>query len=88
MSLGVMPVEGRQATDQTFREEYKGGPPLICGQQNVRVTTRDYTGQNTDKGHSLSPRIEMKFLTPPGIKPGPSGLKAGILQITPEWHGS
>ena len=33
----------------------------MCGQQNVRITARDNTGQNTDKGHTLSPRIEMKI---------------------------
>ena len=33
----------------------------ICGQQNVRSTAKDNTGQNTDKAHTSSPRIVIKY---------------------------
>ena len=32
----------------------------MCGQHNVRATAGDKKGQNTDKGHKLSSRIEIK----------------------------
>ena len=33
----------------------------MCGQHNIRATTGDDTGQNTDKGHTSNPKIEMKI---------------------------
>ena len=48
----------------------------MCGQHNVMATAGDNTGQNTDKGHTPSPRIEIKFLTPTGIEAGSLGWKA------------
>ena len=44
----------------------RAGLPAICGQQNVRATARNKTGQNTDKGHISSPRIEIKIPEPAG----------------------
>ena len=46
----------------------------MCGQDNVRPSTRDNTGLNTKDTH-LIPGHKLKFLTPPGIEPGPSGYK-------------
>ena len=67
---------------------HKCGPPWMSDQHNVRVTTRDNTGQNTDKGHTPSPRIEIKILTLPGIEPRPPGWEAGTLPITPRRRSS
>ena len=47
----------------------------MCGQDNVRVSVEDNTGQNTKDTHPI-PGQKLKFLTPPGIKPGPPGWKA------------
>ena len=33
----------------------------ICGQQNVRALARDNTGQNIEKGYTLSLMIEIKI---------------------------
>ena len=51
---------------------------------NVSVSAENNTGQNTDKGHTHPiPGKKLKFLTPPGIEPGPPGWKAGTLPTTP-----
>ena len=57
----------------------------MCGHHNVRATAEDNTGQNTDKGHTPSPRIGIKIPDPAGggIEPGPPGWKAGTLPTTP-----
>ena len=47
---------------------HKGGPPLMCGEHNVRATAGDKTGQNTDNGHTPSPRREIKIPDPAGIR--------------------
>ena len=44
------------------------------GQQIVRATAADNSGQNSDKGHTH---------TVPGIEPVPPGWKAGILPTMP-----
>ena len=56
------PEEGAQSLDQNTRQEQesRSPSPRICGQQNVRANARGNTGQNTDKGHTPSPRIEIK----------------------------
>ena len=54
----------------------------MCGQHNVRASAEDNTGQNTKDTHPI-PGQKLKFLTPPGIEPGPPGLKAGTLPTTP-----
>ena len=38
----------------------------MCGQHNVRATAEDNKGQNIDKGHIFSPRIEIKIPLPAG----------------------
>ena len=44
----------------------------MCGQHNVRASAEDNTGQNTK--HTLSILGQkLKFLTPPGVEPGPPG---------------
>ena len=61
-----------------------------CGQQNIRGSARDSTGQNTknthhrtkNKVHTPSPDRGLKSLNPPGIEPGSPCWKAGILPIT------
>ena len=57
----------------------------MCGQHNVRESVGDNTAQNTDKVHTPNPRTygKLKFLSPPGIEPGPPGWKAGTLPTTP-----
>ena len=47
----------------------------MCVQHNVRVTARDNTGQNTDEGHSPSPRIEIKISDPAGNQTLATGLE-------------
>ena len=49
------------------------------GQHNIRPTAKDNTGQNTDKGHTPSPRIENKIPLPrresnPDRRDGRQGL--------------
>ena len=40
--------------DQYTRHENKGGPPQICGQQNLEAAARE-----TGNGHTASPIIEI-----------------------------
>ena len=54
----------------------------MCGEHNFRTTAGDNTGQNTKDTHSV-PGQKLKFLTTPGIEPGPPGWKAGTLPTTP-----
>ena len=51
---------------RTLDRNTRAGLPEISGQQNVRVkaTGRDNTGENTDKGHTPCPRIEIKIPDP------------------------
>ena len=73
-----MHVGGATDCGQNTRQIHKGGPPWMCGQHNV-ATARD----NTDKGHTPSPRIEIKMSGLAGNRTGPSGWKSGTLSITP-----
>ena len=57
------------------RHIHKDCLPWMCGQHNVRVTARDNTGQNTDKGHTTSPRIEIKISESAGNWTRASGLE-------------
>ena len=65
-----------------IRHIHKGRPPWMCGQHNVRASTGDNTGQNTKDTHPI-PGQKLKFLTSPGIEPGPPGWKAESLPTTP-----
>ena len=49
----------------------------MCGQQNVRASTEDNTGQNTDKGHTPNPRSEIKIPNPAGNRTRAAG-RAGL----------
>ena len=40
----------------------------MCGQHNVRASSEDNTGQNTDKGHTPNPRTEIKIPDPAGLE--------------------
>ena len=62
----------------------------MCGQHNVRVTAGDTTGQNTNKGHTSSPRIEIKISDPAGNRTGPEiSLLFTLLQsYNPNVRGS
>ena len=51
------------------------GLPEICGQQNVRATARDNTGQTTVKGHTPNARIEIKIPDPTGNRTRATGLE-------------
>ena len=61
--------------DQNTRHIHKGGPPSMCGQHNVRASTGDSIGQNTDKGHTPNPRIEIKIPDPAGNRTWAAGLE-------------
>ena len=54
----------------------------MCGQHNVRASAGDRAGQNRKGTHPI-PGQKLKFLTPPGIEPGPPSWKAGTLPTTP-----
>ena len=47
----------------------------MCGQHNVRASANDSTGQNTDKGHTPNPRIEIKIPDPAGNRTRAAGLE-------------
>ena len=47
----------------------------MCGQHNVRVSAGDNTGQNTDKGHTINLRIEIKIPDPAGNRTRAAGLE-------------
>ena len=69
LSLLFMIPQGSTCTlrDQNTRQIHKGGPPWnVWSQHNVRATAKDNTGQNTDKWHTPSHRIEIKFFDPVG----------------------
>ena len=51
----------QQTVDQNTRQKHEIRPPWMRGQHNVRGTARDNTGQNTHKGNTPSPRIEIKI---------------------------
>ena len=84
MPVGQMPVGGATVSGP----EHKGRPPWMCGQHNVRASAKDNTGQNA---HPI-PGQKLKFLTPPGIEPGPLGWKARTLptmaQLRIKWFHS
>ena len=42
---------------------------------NVRATAEDNTGQNTDKGHTPSPRIGIKIPDPTGNRTRVAGVE-------------
>ena len=54
----------------------------MSGQHNVRASAVDNTEQNT-KDINPIPGQKLKFLTPPGIEPGPPGWKPGTLSTKP-----
>ena len=66
-----MPVGGTQNLAQNIRQIFKGGPPWICGQKNVRTAARDNTGRIP------SPRIEIKIPLPARNRTGPPRRRFG-----------
>ena len=56
-----------------------------CCQQNIRVTARDNTGQNRERGHAPNPRMEMKIPDPAVnlARATVLGSKAGTILTTP-----
>ena len=47
----------------------------MCGQHNVKASTEDNTGQNTDKEHTYGPRIEIKIFDTAGNRTRDVGLE-------------
>ena len=48
----------------------------MCGQHNVRASAEDNTRQNTDKGHTPKPRMEIiKIRDPAGNRTRTAGLE-------------
>ena len=47
----------------------------MCGRHTVRATAGDNTEQNTDKGHTHSPRIEINISDPTGNRTRATGLE-------------
>ena len=47
----------------------------MCCQKNVRASTRDTIGQNTDKGHMPNPRTEIKIPHPAGNRTWAAGFE-------------
>ena len=69
----------QQSLDQNTRQIHKGEPPWMCGQHIARASAEDNTGQNTDKGHTLNPRTEIKIPN----RAGNRTRVAGTLPTTP-----
>ena len=59
---GLNTSRGSQTMNQNTRQEHNSGPPLICGQQNVRATAREHKREH--KEYISSPRIVIKNLDP------------------------
>ena len=53
----------------------RAGLPEISGQQNVKVTARENTGQNTKDTHTPSTRNEIIFPDPAGNRTRSAGLE-------------
>ena len=70
-----MPVREHRLWTRTLEKYTREGLPEICGQQNSRATASYDTGQNTDKGHTLSSRIEIKIPDPAGNRNLAVGLE-------------
>ena len=47
----------------------------MCGQHNIRASAEDNTGQNTDRGHTLNHRTEIKIPDPAGNRTRAAGLE-------------
>ena len=47
----------------------------MCGQHSVRAFAEGNTGQNTDKRHTSSPRIEIRIPDPAGNRTRAAGLE-------------
>ena len=73
----------RVSTDFGPDRIIRAGLRVIYCQLNVRAAKRDDSGKNTKDTHRIT-RQKLRFLTPSGLEPGPSGRKAGILPITPQ----
>ena len=72
---GTNTCRGIQVMDQNTRQEHKSVPPWIYVEQNVRAIARENRGQNTDKSHTRSPRIEIKSTDPAGESNPNPGFK-------------
>ena len=55
----------------------------MCGQHNVKATTRDNTGQNTKDTNTPKPRIEIKISGSAVNRTRASGLEARDLRTMP-----
>ena len=64
--MGQTPLEPQAIDPNTRKHKYR--PYCICGQQNLRVSARDNTGQH--KGHIPSPKNEIEIPDPTGIEQG------------------
>ena len=54
MPVAQMPVGGARTLNQNTRQiRTREGLHEICSQQNVRVTARENTGQNTQRSHPI-----------------------------------
>ena len=47
----------------------------MCGQQNVRASAEDNTGQNTDKSYTPNPMTGIKIPDPAGNRTRAAGLE-------------
>ena len=65
MPVGQMPIGGATVFGPEHYT-YKEGQPSL----NAWASAGDNTGQNTEDTHPI-PWYKLKFMTPPGIEPGP-----------------
>ena len=76
MIAWVKRLSESETVNQNIRQERNGEATLICGQQNVRASTRDHRGQNTKD--TPKPNIEIEQ----GMEPGPPSWKAVTVPTT------
>ena len=70
-----MPVREHRLWTRTLDRHTRADILEICDQKNVSATARDNTGQNRDKRHILSPRMEIKISDPTGNRNPAAGLE-------------
>ena len=54
----------------------------MCGQHNVRASAGDTQDRTQTNDTHPIPGQKLKYLTKPGIEPGPPGWRAGTLPTT------
>ena len=64
--MGQLPEGGALTFDQNTRQIHNGGPPWNLWLAECRATDTDNTVQNKDKGHTPTPRTEIKISGPAG----------------------